>query len=126
MGWEFQDDGMQLVLSPDLPAVVKKELPGLVETFLYAHNLVRQDLQHFVTHPGGARVVDAYREALALTDGDLRQTEAVLRQHGNISSVTVLIVLEQWLAEGGAGIAGNGLLSAFGPGFSAELLLFKV
>jgi alkylresorcinol/alkylpyrone synthase len=126
MGWEFQDDGMQLVLSPDLPAVVREELPPLVETFLSAHHLVRQDLQHFITHPGGARVVDAYREALLLSDGDLRQTEAVLRRHGNISSVSVLVVLEQWLEEGGMATAGNGLLSAFGPGFSAEVLLFKV
>jgi alkylresorcinol/alkylpyrone synthase len=71
-------------------------------------------------------VVDAYREALRLSDGDLSQTEAVLRRHGNISSVSVLVVLEQWLEEGGMATAGNGLLSAFGPGFSAELLLFKV
>jgi alkylresorcinol/alkylpyrone synthase len=126
MGWEFQDDGMQLVLSPDLPAVVREELPPLVEAFLSTHHLVREDLQHFITHPGGARVVDAYREALALSDGDLLQTEAVLRQHGNISSVSVLVVLEQWLEAGGMATAGNGLLSAFGPGFSAELLLFKV
>jgi alkylresorcinol/alkylpyrone synthase len=126
MGWEFQDDGMQLVLSPDLPAVVREELPALVETFLSAHNLVRQDLQHFITHPGGARVIDAYRETLLLSDGDLRQTESVLRRHGNISSVSVLIVLEEWLKDGGMATAGNGLLSAFGPGFSAELLLFKV
>jgi len=126
MGWEFQDDGMQLVLSPDLPAVVKAELPTLVEGFLTAHNLGRQDLEHFITHPGGARVVDAYRQALHLSDEDLRLTEDVLRRHGNISSVSVLIVLEQWLADGGTARPGNGLLSAFGPGFSAELLLFKV
>jgi len=126
MGWEFQDDGMQLVLSPDLPAVVREKLPALVDTFLAAHNLVRGDLRHFITHPGGARVVDAYRDALSLSEGDLRQTEAVLRRHGNISSVSVLVVLEQWLDEGGMATAGTGLLSAFGPGFSAELLLFKV
>jgi alkylresorcinol/alkylpyrone synthase len=126
MGWEFQDDGMQLVLSPELPAVVQAELPALVEGFLAAHNLERQDLKHFVTHPGGARVIDAYRQALQLSDADLRLTEDVLRQHGNISSVSVLIVLEQWLAEAGMARAGHGLLSAFGPGFSAELLLFKV
>jgi alkylresorcinol/alkylpyrone synthase len=126
MGWEFQEDGMQLVLSPELPAVVGRELPALVESFLSANGLAREDLQHFITHPGGARVVDAYREALLLSDADLHQTEAVLRRHGNISSVSVLVVLEQWLEEGGMATAGNGLLSAFGPGFSAELLLFKV
>lgn len=126
MGWEFQDDGMQLVLSPDLPAMVSAELPALVEGFLAAHNLTRQDLKHFITHPGGARVVDAYRQALQLSDEDLRLTEDVLRHHGNTSSVSVLLVLEQWLAEGGMARPGKGLLLAFGPGFSAELLLFKV
>lgn len=126
MGWDFQDEGMQLVLSPKLPLIVRQELPALVEEFLASHGLTRNDLVHFVTHPGGARVIDAYRDALHLSADDLCQTEDVLRQHGNISSVSVLVVLEQWLAAGGAARKGYGLLSAFGPGFSAELLLFKV
>jgi len=126
MGWEFQNDGMHLVLSPELPAMVLTELPPLLNGFLAEHNLTRQELKHFITHPGGARVVDAYRQALQLSDEDLRLTEDVLRRHGNISSVSVLIVLEQWLGEGGMARTGHGLLSAFGPGFSAELLLFKV
>jgi alkylresorcinol/alkylpyrone synthase len=126
MGWDFQDDGMQLVLSPKLPLIVRQELSALVGDFLAGYNMNRDDLVHFITHPGGARVVDAYREALRLADEDLRQTEDVLRQHGNMSSVSVLVVLEQWLAAGGMATAGHGLLSAFGPGFSAELLLFKV
>ena len=126
MGWDFQDEGMQLVLSPKLPLIVRQELPALVESFLSSHNMTRCDLVHFITHPGGARVVDAYRDALELSEEDLRQTEDVLRRHGNISSVSVLVVLEQWLAAGGMATTGHGLLSAFGPGFSAELLLFKV
>jgi alkylresorcinol/alkylpyrone synthase len=88
--------------------------------------MTRRDLVHFITHPGGARVVDAYRDALELSEEDLRQTEEVLRRHGNMSSVSVLVVLEQWLAAGGMTTAGHGLLSAFGPGFSAELLLIEV
>lgn len=126
MGWDFQDEGMQLVLSPKLPLVIKQQLPALVDEFLAGHRLVRNDLVHYVTHPGGARVVDAYREALHLSGKDLQHTEEVLLRHGNISSVSVLMVLEQWLAAGGMAQAGHGLLSAFGPGFSAELLLFKV
>ena len=126
MGWDFQNEGMQLVLSPKLPLVVRQELPALVEDFLSGHNMTRHDLVHFITHPGGARVVDAYRESLQLSDDDLRQTEDVLRRHGNMSSVSVLVVLEEWLAAGGMNTAGHGLLSAFGPGFSAELLLFRV
>jgi alkylresorcinol/alkylpyrone synthase len=126
MGWDFQDDGMQLILSPKLPLLISKELPALVNGFLSGHNLTLDDLVHFVTHPGGARVVDAYREALQLSNENLKQTEDLLRRHGNISSVSVLVVLEEWLAAGGMTKQGHGLLSAFGPGFSAELLLFNV
>jgi len=126
MGWDFQDEGMELVLSPRLPLVVRQELPALVASFLGQYNMTVHDLVHFVTHPGGARVVDAYREALQLSGDNLRQTEAVLRGHGNMSSVSIVLVLEKWLAAGGMAKTGHGLLSAFGPGFSAELLLFKV
>ncbi len=126
MGWDFQDDGMQLILSPRLPLIIREELPALVESFLKEHNMAVSDLVHFITHPGGARVVDAYREALQLFGGELRLTEDLLRRHGNMSSVSVLVVLEQWLAAGGMATEGHGLLSAFGPGFSAELLLLKV
>lgn len=126
MGWDFLQDGMCLVLSPKLPAMVHQELGPLVDDFLSAHGLGRGDLRHYVTHPGGARVVDACREALDLRDGQLRITEDVLRHHGNVSSASVLVVLAKWLAAGGAHEPGHGLLSAFGPGFSAELVLFQV
>jgi len=126
MGWDFHTEGMQLVLSPKLPLVIKQELPALVGQFLATVNMAQHDLVHFITHPGGARVVDAYREALRLSDIHLSQTENVLRNHGNMSSVSVLVVLEQWLAAGGMDTPGHGLLSAFGPGFSAEMLLFEV
>jgi alkylresorcinol/alkylpyrone synthase len=126
MGWEFEAEGMQLVLSPKLPLLVRAELPALVKNFLATQGLLQSDLVHYLTHPGGARVVDAYQEALQLADAELQLTAAVLRHHGNISSVSVLVVLEEWLASGGREHPGHGLLSAFGPGFSAELLLIKV
>lgn len=126
MGWEFEEEGMQLVLSPKLPLLVRTELPALVKSFLVTLGLTQSDLRHYLTHPGGARVVDAYQEALQLADAALQLTAAVLRRHGNVSSVSVLVVLEEWLASGGREEPGYGLLSAFGPGFSAELLLIKV
>jgi alkylresorcinol/alkylpyrone synthase len=126
MGWDFGDTGMQLILSPRLPAVVKEELPGLVDDFLHSRGLERSDILHYLTHPGGAKVVDAYREALGLTNGELDLTEEVLREHGNVSSVSVLVVLEKWLASQRAARPGYGLLSAFGPGFSAEQVLLEV
>jgi len=126
MGWDFVDEGMQLVLSPKLPAIVRQELKPLLESFLREQGLRRTDIVHFLTHPGGARVVDAYREALALGDEELRLTEEILRRHGNVSSVSVLAVLEEWLKEEGSRRPGYGLLSAFGPGFSAEFVLLRV
>lgn len=126
MGWDFLDEGMQLVLSPRLPLIVRQGLAQLVDGFLGEQKLTRSDLVHYITHPGGARIVDAYRDALQLSDEDLCQTADVLSRHGNVSSVSVLLVLEQWLAAGGMSRAGHGLLSAFGPGFSAEQILFRV
>ncbi len=120
MGWNVVDEGLGLVLSPKLPAILKRELPALAAELRREAKLER--FQFYLTHPGGARVIDAYQQALQLTDEDLALTAEVLRDHGNVSSVSVLLVLERWLA--GQGIhGGQGLLSAFGPGFSAELLL---
>lgn len=126
MGWDFIGEEMQLVLSPKLPLIVRQELRPLLEEFCAQQGIQRQQLRHYITHPGGARVIDAYRDVLELHHGELDLTEAVLRQHGNVSSVSVLLVLEQWLASAARQTPGYGLLSAFGPGFSAELLLLQV
>jgi alkylresorcinol/alkylpyrone synthase len=126
MGWDFLDDGMQLVLSPKLPSVVKQALPALIDRFMEGQRLQRSDLVHYVTHPGGAKVLDAYGESLSLALEELEFSAEVLRRHGNISSVTVLVILEKWLNSPRASRPGHGLLSAFGPGFSAELVLFRV
>ncbi len=126
MGWEFRDAGMELVLSPRLPALLKAELPQLLEDFLQRCGLRRQDLRHYVTHPGGARVLDAVQQALGLSAEQLRFSSEFLRDYGNLSSVSVLVVLEKWLASNPAEQPGFGLLAGFGPGFSAELLLLQV
>ena len=126
MGWSFTDDGMELVLSPKLPALIKHEFGEIVDTFLEANGLERSDLIHYLTHPGGARVIDAFRSVLGLNAQDLMLTYELLRDHGNISSVSILIILEKWLASKHSTIPGQGLISAFGPGFSAEMLLIEV
>lgn len=126
MGWNFRDQGMELVLSPKLPLLIKQELPGLVDDFLASCGLGRAELRHYLTHPGGAKVLDACREALSLTPEEMILSAEFLRDHGNLSSVSVLVILEKWLATEGSTVAGYGLLSAFGPGFSAELLLLRV
>jgi alkylresorcinol/alkylpyrone synthase len=126
MGWDICDDGMELVLSPELPALIMRELPELVERFLQECGLEGDEIRHYLMHPGGARVIDACKEVLGLAWDDLALTVEMLRDYGNLSSVSVLVVLEKWLASVRSEQAGYGLLAAFGPGFSAELLLLRV
>ncbi|PKN12194.1 MAG: type III polyketide synthase [Deltaproteobacteria bacterium HGW-Deltaproteobacteria-4] len=126
MGWNFIGQEMQLVLSPRLPLLIRQELRPLVDDFLAAHGVHLGEVRHYITHPGGARIIDVYRDVLELHGDELTLTEAALRDHGNVSSVSVLLVLEAWLASTPHQTPGYGLLSAFGPGFSAELLLLQV
>jgi len=125
MGWDVGDKGFQLVLSPKLPELVRTEMRPLVDSFLLSNDLSRRDIVHYLTHPGGAKVIDAIGEALELTGNELRDSEEVLADYGNVSSASVLIVLERWLSNGGRTEPGYSLLSAFGPGFSAELVLLQ-
>jgi alkylresorcinol/alkylpyrone synthase len=123
MGWDVTDRGFRLILTPELPEMIRTDLCGLVDAFLLSRDLTRSDIAFYLTHPGGAKILDAIREALSFENDELRLSEEVLRDFGNVSSVTVLLVLERWMGDGGRSEPGYGLLSAFGPGFSVELVL---
>jgi alkylresorcinol/alkylpyrone synthase len=122
MGWDVADDHLEVVLSPGIPDLVRAELAGILRPFLARHNGGR-DPTHWALHPGGARVVDAFREALALQGDELRFTEQVLRDHGNMSSPTALFVLQRALAQAKRG--DRLLASALGPGFCGEFALLE-
>lgn len=124
MGWHFRNRGMELILSPRLPALVRAESAGLVDAFVAAQGLERAELTSYLFHPGGAKIIDACRQALDLPESALELTEAVLRRHGNSSSVSVLAVLQQWLGRPERA-PGYCLLASFGPGFAAELVLLR-
>lgn len=120
MGWDVEDDHMEVVLSPEIPAVVRAEMRGLVDDFMDGGRPDR-----WVLHPGGARVVDAYRDALGLTDDDLAATDETLAAHGNMSSPTVLFVLQNVLETRPPAPGETLLLGALGPGFASELALVR-
>ncbi len=124
MGWDFRDEGMSLVLSPRLPVLVKEGLAKEIDALLVQEGVRRSELVHHLFHPGGAKIIDACREALGLSAADLALSEAELNSHGNTSSVSVLAVLSRWL-EGDFRRQGYGVLGSFGPGFSSELLLLR-
>jgi len=122
MGWDVTDDGLQVVFSRDIPTLVREELRGVVDTFLRKHKLSRRDVDEFVCHPGGAKVLDALEEALELKPGALVHSREVLREHGNMSSATVLFILRAALD---AGVKGRCLLTTMGPGFTAGMMIVE-
>ncbi len=120
MGWDIGDTGFDLVLARDIPAFVTGEFAPVCDAFLAAQGLVLGDLAEPACHPGGGRVVDA----LADYFGDaLRVTRDVLRENGNMSSPTVLFVLEALLSKGQ--MTKPVLMTALGPGFVGAMGLLK-
>src|SRR5207244_5675425 len=93
MGWDVVDGGFKVVLSPDVPKVVREHIGADVDAFLGDHRLARGDVRHFVVHTGGPRVLAACEEALSLPSGALERSWRSLREVGNLSSASVLFVL---------------------------------
>ncbi|MEZ5220546.1 MAG: 3-oxoacyl-[acyl-carrier-protein] synthase III C-terminal domain-containing protein [Ilumatobacteraceae bacterium] len=125
MGWTFSADGMGIVLSRSVPQIVRRHLVASVDAVCADAGICRHDLRHHVLHPGGAKVLDAFADVLGLDDHELRWSRSVLRRHGNMSSPTVLVALRDFL-DSGAGASGDlGILSAMGPGFAAEHVVFR-
>jgi alkylresorcinol/alkylpyrone synthase len=125
MGWDVVDTGLSVVFAPEIPARIARDMQPVVNDFLQMHSISPRDIDHFVMHPGGARVIEAYQEAFGLQNGELRHTAGVLRDYGNMSSPTVLFVLERAMNEGKIKPDETVLLGALGPGFSSELALLK-
>lgn len=123
MGWRVADDGLGVLFSRDIPALIRKEFAAVADRFLAGRGLSRAAIDRFVCHPGGAKVIDALEEALGLAPGALDDSRAVLQDYGNMSAATVLFVLARAL---GRGRAGRHLVSALGPGFTAGFLLAEV
>jgi alkylresorcinol/alkylpyrone synthase len=123
MGWEVKEDGLGVLFSRDIPALVRQELRQAADRFLEQQGLGRLDLAGYVCHPGGAKVLDALEDAFELPHGALAHARSTLRDYGNMSAVTVLFVLERLLAARPR--AGRYLMSALGPGFTASFALLE-
>jgi len=97
----------------------------VVAGFLAARGLERAAVTRWILHPGGRRIIEVMSEQLGLAPEDLASTEKVLSEHGNMSSVTVLFVLDEMIRAGGLRCGEKGVLGAFGPGFGAEFALIE-
>ncbi len=126
MGWDMVDTGFKVVLGKEIPSIVRDNIREDVMKLLSRNGLCLGDISLYAAHPGGVKVLRAYEEALDLQPGTMGVSRAVLRAHGNMSSPTVLFVLEEFLGWGDGRRGELGLISAFGPGFGSELLLFEL
>ncbi|MEH3052824.1 MAG: hypothetical protein PGN13_02310 [Patulibacter minatonensis] len=122
-GWDVVDDGFKLRLSPEIPEVVATNLGRVIDASLAEAGWTVDDLDVVMVHPGGAKVIAGYEAVLGVPAELLDATRHVLRRHGNMSSPTVLFVIAETIARG---LRGRGLVSATGPGFSAEHLLVEL
>ena len=119
MGWDIKDDGFGVVLSPELPALMRDNLGPVVQDFLDRNSMTVDDIEGFLFHPGGRKVLETAEEVLHIDRSLLAHSWDVLRDYGNMSSATALFVLQNALA---SGATGRHLLASFGPGFSAYMI----
>ncbi len=125
MGWDLVETGLRVRFAKSVPQIVRTRTRATVEEACERHGIAPEDLWHPVVHPGGAKVIEAYEEALGLEAGSLELPREILREYGNMSSASVLFVLERFLEDYPAGSGEYGAISALGPGFSAEHVLFR-
>ena len=126
MGWDIVDSGFRLVLSGSLPELARGPFCSYAREFLDDHRLTPADVRHWFGHPGGPAVIEAIEDGLALPPGTLDASRRTLARVGNLSSASVLLLIEEALHQGAKPGAGDGLLYAMGPGFCAELVLLRV
>jgi alkylresorcinol/alkylpyrone synthase len=123
MGWDIIETGLKVRFSRDIPTLIRQHLPLLLDQATASWGVRREDLKHYVVHAGGAKVLQAYQD-LGIPRVQLEPAYSVLRHYGNMSSVSVLFALQEFLAD--TPPTGElGLMVALGPGFSAEFLLFR-
>lgn len=125
MGWAVSEKGFRIVLSPDVPRMVYEHLADDVEQFLADNGLSRSDIRSWIMHTGGPKVLEAVEDALQLPKGALDASWDSLRKVGNLSSASVLLVLEDFMNARRPAEGSYGLLAAMGPGFCSELVLLR-
>ncbi len=125
MGWTVHEDGLQVRFARSIPQIVHQVAPGFVRDAAHAAGLGALALEHYVLHPGGAKVLEAYASALEVAPARLAASWSVLREHGNMSSPTALFVLDAFLRAGPPRPGSHGIVVGLGPGFCCESVVFR-
>ena len=122
MGWDFMDDGFKLVLSKTIPQTIPKHVIPALKRFLKREALSFSNIQHFLLHPGGAKILNAYQEMIG---ADMRRMRESLKRVGNLSSAHVLFLLHDLMESQTPKSGDLGLLASVGPGFAMEATLLR-
>jgi len=124
MGWDVVETGLKVRFSRDIPSIVRRYLSDLLNQACERWGVARADIRHYVAHPGGAKVIDAYAESLGLSPETFASAYNILENYGNMSSASVLFVLQRLLMTGSPS-GDYGVMLALGPGFSSDQVLFR-
>jgi len=123
MGFDVRDTGLHLVLDKGIPGAVEPHIRPAIEAFLAGRSLGRDDIDFFCLHPGGRKILDELARVFAIEPGALKASHDCLAEVGNLSSASILVVLQNVFDRYRPGNGDTGLVTAFGPGFSAEMLV---
>ncbi|MBT8283520.1 MAG: type III polyketide synthase, partial [Muriicola sp.] len=122
--FDVVDTGLKMILDPAVPTTISEHFPAIIHPFLEKHNSAIEKVDHLIFHPGGRKIVETVEALFGKLGKNIDDTRETLRLYGNMSSATVLYVLERFMekeiAEGE-----QGLILSFGPGFSAQRVLLE-
>lgn len=124
MGFKLTQTGLQMILDETVPEIIAEHFPKIVHPFLEKNKATINEINHLIFHPGGRKIVQTVDDLFCSLGKNIDDTRAVLKQYGNMSSVTVLYVLERFL-ERKIPPGDKGLMLSFGPGFSAQSILLQ-
>jgi predicted naringenin-chalcone synthase len=125
MTWDLTEKGFRMGLSPELPRALGGHVEAVVGKLLAAHGLMPEDVAAWAVHPGGPRVLDAVGDRLGLSDEDLEESTEILRDRGNCSSATVLLVLQEIVRRRSLGAGDHVVCLTFGPGLTLSAALLR-
>jgi alkylresorcinol/alkylpyrone synthase len=125
MGWDVTNSGFKVMLSADIAQLAQSEVRPILEAFLARHDLTISEIDYWLVHPGGPKVIQALEDGLGLPDEALTLSWESLAEAGNISSASVLVILEKFMKRLQPKRGEYGVLMAMGPAFCAELVLLQ-
>lgn len=125
VGFEQRQGYLRIILAPTIRDLAPPIIAKVLQELLPPRGLGRNDIRHWLMHPGGRKVIDRVQAALGLSDADVAVSRHILRHYGNMSSPTVLFVLNEVMQNGAARAGDRGVLLALGPGFAAEAALLE-